>query len=1169
MLLRNSANTGFDAQEYYTTGAYPNYVYVADFNNDGRQDIVTVNYGSNSVSVLMRNASNTGFNEKVDYLVGIAPQYLTVGDFNGDGKMDLATSNINSNTISLLYRNTENTGFEDKIDYSTGHQPYSIGRGDFNGDGKLDLAVANWGDSSVSIFLRNPTNTGFDAKSDLALVGISYPTISVADFNNDGKDDLALTYYGRTTVSVFLRNILNTGFDTQIDYEIGAGNRMICATDFNNDGKTDLAVTNYDSGRTVSVLMNNFNISPKISTTTITSFTEQTPAVITNSIVINDIDGDTDWNGGKLQVQISTNSSANDYLLLATTNTGGIWLDATTNALMSNSTAIGSANAALVSDGAVWTFSFNSAASNALVQSTARAIQFNNTSDAPSTAFRTVTFTVTDKNTALNSATQTINITPVNDAPTLTAFAAAVSSGNVNSEITVDFAQLQAQGNEADVDGTVNRFVIKAVSSGSLKIGTSAATATAWNATNNTVDATRKAYWTPATDTKGNLNAFTVVAKDNGGLESLTAIQVKANVIVPNSAPVLATPSAINFTDTVFDDKFTTVNKFLVATDVDGNTLTYGIVGGTDNANGTVSKASAYGVLTVTKATGAYRFVANDAAIEALKTNAKVSFTVNVSDSHLVGNTVLVINLSQSGVTESNGNDTLTGTAANNQFDGLAGNDLINGLAGADIMRGGLGNDTYVVDNKGDQVIETSALATEMDTVNSAINYTLTANVENLNLTGVTAINGTGNAIANTLTGNIANNIINGGLGGDTLKGGAGDDVYVVDSISDKVIENAKEGTDTVQSSITWKLGAQLENLTLTGSAAINGTGNSFANVLTGNSKANSLQGLGGNDTYVVGSGDTVIENIGEGIDTVLSSVSHTLSANVENLTLTGSAVINATGNGLANILIGNAANNALNGGVGADVLKGGLGDDVYVVDNVGDTVTENLNEGVDRVNASVTYALSANVENLTLIGKANINATGNNSTNKLIGNIGNNTLDGGAGVDTLDGGLGRDTLIGGAGADTLTGGADADTFVFNTLTGGSDKVLDFQTGVDKIRCLDNAAGFVIGNGNHVIEKAIQITSGSSFTSTAELVVVTSNIVGTITATKAATTIGSASSAYALNDTRLFVVDNGTDSAVYMFKSAGADSLVSSTELSLVGLLQATPQTALADFMFA
>ena len=159
----------------------------------------------------------------------------------------------------------------------------------------------------------------------------------------------------------------------------------------------------------------------------------------------------------------------------------------------------------------------------------------------------------------------------------------------------------------------------------------------------------------------------------------------------------------------------------------------------------------------------------------------------------------------------------------------------------------------------------------------------------------------------------------NGGAGTDTLIGGIGDDIYVVDVAGDIVTELAAEGTDTIQSAITWTLGTNVENLTLTGTAAVNGTGNTVNNVLTGNAAANTLSGGAGNDT--------------------------------------------------------------LNGGAGIDTLIGGTGNDIFVVDNAGDVVTELVSEGTDIVQASISWTLGANLENLTLTGTTAINGAVTRST--------------------------------------------------------------------------------------------------------------------------------------------------------------------------------------------
>jgi Ca2+-binding RTX toxin-like protein len=391
--------------------------------------------------------------------------------------------------------------------------------------------------------------------------------------------------------------------------------------------------------------------------------------------------------------------------------------------------------------------------------------------------------------------------------------------------------------------------------------------------------------------------------------------------------------------------------------------------------------------------------------------------------------------------------NTLTGNNASN---------MLNGREGADTLIGGDGNDTYVVDNSGDVITETNASATQIDLVRSySANYTLSANVENLQLLGAGNLNGTGNGLDNILTGNGDNNslrgyagndLLDGGwLGADTLAGGSGDDTYMVDDVHDTVKENANAGTDTVQSSVTYTLADNVENLILTSifnGTAYNGTGNALGNILYGNegnnvldggTGADTLTGGDGNDTYLVDdTSDAVTETNASAtqIDLVQSSASYTLGANVENLTLTGTAALDGAGNELANVLTGNdgnnildggAGNDTLNGGVGADTLAGGDGNDTYAVDNIGDVITEtnaSFFGGNDTVQSGVNYTLTDNIERLILTGTEALTGTGNALANVLTGNAGNNVLDGGAGNDWLSGGAGADTLIGGGGDD-------------------------------------------------------------------------------------------------------------------------------------------------------
>jgi len=430
----------------------------------------------------------------------------------------------------------------------------------------------------------------------------------------------------------------------------------------------------------------------------------------------------------------------------------------------------------------------------------------------------------------------------------------------------------------------------------------------------------------------------------------------------------------------------------------------------------------------------------------------------------------------------------LEGHEDNDRIIGLGGNDTLDGGAGDDTMIGGTGDDTYVVDQTGDVVVE--AADEGVDIVQASVSYTLSANVENIVLTGTAPISATGNALNNKLDGNAGANLLDGGAGADTLKGGAGDDTYVVDNAGDVVTESSNQGSDKVQAGISYMLGSNVEQLALTGSADINATGNTLANVLTGNVGANVLSGGAGNDTmsgglgndtYVVdATGDVVIENAGEGVDLVQSGVNWTLGANVENLTLSGSSGLAGTGNGLDNVLTGNggankldggggndslvgaagadsltggAGNDTLNGGAGNDTMLGGTGDDTYVVDATTDVITENASEGMDTVLTSVTLTLTTNLENVTLAtGTSSLGATGNGADNVMTGNAGANALSGAAGNDTLDGAGGNDTLTGGAGADgyVFGRGYGSDTIIENDATTGVKDFVSFGANIAK-----------------------------------------------------------------------------------------------------------------------
>ena len=283
------------------------------------------------------------------------------------------------------------------------------------------------------------------------------------------------------------------------------------------------------------------------------------------------------------------------------------------------------------------------------------------------------------------------------------------------------------------------------------------------------------------------------------------------------------------------------------------------------------------------------------------------------------------------------GTDRLFGGAGNDTLAGHDGDDRLDGGRGADRLVGGVGDDTYIVDQDGDQVVELANGG--LDLVRASLSHGLSMDVEALRLTGAGDLQGWGNGLDNQLTGNGGANLLTGRLGDDTLAGGQGDDTLLGD-----------QGNDH----------------------------------LDGGAGADRMAGGGGDDSYIANqAGDLVVELFGRGVDQVLSAFDHNLAANVEHLTLAGSADRDGRGNDLANRIAGNSGNNGVRGLGGNDTLAGGLGDDLLIGD---------------------------------------------------------------AGDDVILGDGGDDTLLGGTGADVLAGGDGDDAFVF-AGTFGSDRITDFSAG--------------------------------------------------------------------------------------------------------------------------
>ncbi|WP_232346439.1 calcium-binding protein [Cupriavidus sp. USMAA2-4] len=313
------------------------------------------------------------------------------------------------------------------------------------------------------------------------------------------------------------------------------------------------------------------------------------------------------------------------------------------------------------------------------------------------------------------------------------------------------------------------------------------------------------------------------------------------------------------------------------------------------------------------------------------------------------------------------GHDTLFGGAGNDEVNGGNGNDVLDGGSGADKMFGGAGNDLMWGGDGNDIMVGFTP---------SNDRQTLAAGETDDDVMY-------GGAGDDLMLGGFGDDQMWGGVGNDELQGGAGNDVMYGEAGNDKLFGQAGndiiyggDGDDiiygfTASNEAKQTLAAgETDDDFLYGGAGndtlVGGLGNDY---LDGGAGADYMEGGQGNDTYVVNSvNDVILEQRGEGYDTVISSANYILNANIEELRLVEGYNIHGTGNSLDNRIIGNSQDNILDGVTGADTMIGGLGNDTYYVDNVGDRVVELAGEGIDTVNASISYTLGANVENLTLL---------------------------------------------------------------------------------------------------------------------------------------------------------------------------------------------------------
>lgn len=376
------------------------------------------------------------------------------------------------------------------------------------------------------------------------------------------------------------------------------------------------------------------------------------------------------------------------------------------------------------------------------------------------------------------------------------------------------------------------------------------------------------------------------------------------------------------------------------------------------------------------------------------------------------------------------------------QFFGLGGNDLMIGFLGNDTFEGGAGGDIII-----GGVLDINLLSA---TVNAAGNDSATYTTSNA---GVTVDLSTAAPLAlNLLNTGISLSVVEAVLG----HGGhaEGDVLIGITNLTGSNFADALTGNGR-------------DNLLLGGGGT---------DTLSGNAGNDTILGQTGNDLLFGGDGDDSIEG-GDGVDTVNGGI--------------GDDIL--YGKDGADILNGDAGNDFLYGGTGADLLTGGTGNDIYYIDSVGDKIVENVGEGTDGIQSTITIQMatfSQNLENLELLDDGgNINAFGNNLGNRIVGNIGNNLIRGGigddmlyggrgndsvfgdSGNDYLNGGIGDDTLTGGGGNDVLIGNPGADSFVFAGVF-GNDIVADFSVANTKeyidLRALPGVTGWADLTANHL-----------------------------------------------------------------------------------------------------
>jgi uncharacterized delta-60 repeat protein len=913
---------------------------------------------------------------------------------------------------------------------NSGKPDFALAR--YNPDGSLDTSFDSDGKVTTDFFGNDDYGYSITLQADgkILVAGSSRGNFALARYNTDGSLDASFDSDGKVTSD--FSGIAN-GITLQADGKI-----LVAGYSFTSSGGRDFALARYNPDGSLDTTFS----PPENTLTNAQTVFEQSPNVLDSNVQIRDAElaASGNYNGATLTLASNGGGNAEDIF---SAKTGGTLTALTPSAYFAvDSISIGrvttNSNGTLV-------LTFNTNATQPLVDKAMQQIAYRNTSDAPP-ATVLIDWTFNDGNTGNQgeggamsvTGSTTVSITPVNDAPRLSN---ALADQSVATGAAFSFV-LPANA-FSDPDGDTLTYSI------AMTDGTGAPPWLAFNSSTGTFSGSPYALDVGSFDIR-------VTAKDssNASASDVFQLTVAADTTAPTVTITDNLPGVANLsTDSVaytlaFSESvsglaandFTVTHGTVSLVSGSGSTWTVHVTPTLGVANSTIGLTLKAGA--VSDAAGNLNLIAADAN-QSIDTVAPTVESFNPANG-AVGvalNSNIVITFSEA-IARGEGSILLKTAVGNliESFDAAVSSRLT--ISGASLSI----DPSLDLAYNPDYQIEFAAGAIKDLAGNSyagSSSYTFTTNTPPSGAVSISgmAIHGQTLSASNSL-------VDADGLGAISYQWQANGSDLNGATASTYVLTSSNFGkTITVVARYSDGHGIAEQVVSSATSAVIWATQGTAGNdTLAANTISDHLIGDNGDDHYsVLAVSNSITEYANEGMDTVFAPLSWTLGANLESLTLLGNKKFSANGNNLDNTLTGNAAANVLDGGTGADTLIGEAGNDVYVVDNTNDTIQESGTDAGDSVRSWLDWTLGDNLENLTLLGTKSLNGTGNSLDNSLTGN---------GAANVLNGGNGNDTLNGLSGNDILTGSAGADTFAFTTplnAVRNVDTITDFVSGVDKI----------------------------------------------------------------------------------------------------------------------